>query len=344
MFAACLLLHCQVPVVWASTCVRDDAQELGSSIDPTASFDFKTKEESAICGDYYREHAQVWLEPEQRLANGVSWRLQVDAHSKTRIPRITWMPDHRSLLRANRMLDRVHGKAIFDASELEAKWQEDVKIDPTALPFVSDVANLYHQVDVALTYASSRFASYREIGYAAQGERYYPGFWKGVVLDLDQQTFFGIEACPGAEEPYGERFPDYDWSNPSSYKEVEESAVRYFTFGSLLHLCDEDQFRVFRALAVKWAKTAVAAEDPRSPYETVFCTSWAKDLATMDLPVLPMLGVSGLALHDVAAPRHLTSYRCPLGAVGVDPVIIPYRELAPLMTQGPLRNELLTLH
>jgi hypothetical protein len=324
-----------------STCVHVNGTELGSSLDPWASYDFKTKEESAICSEYFREHAHIRLRPEQRLANGVSWRLQVDDHTRTRIPRITWMSDHRSLLLANRMFEMVHGKAIFDAGEFEAKW---LKLDKSEDSFAADVSNVYDQGEVELTFAGQRFVSYREIGIAAQSGSYYTRFAKSQVLDLEHGTFSGVEACPRAKGPYGEGFPDYDWNKPESYKEAEDPAVRYFIFGSLLRLCDEERFRTFRAFAVKWAKAAIPAEDASRSPQADYCSAWAWDLATKDLPMRPVLGVSGLVLYDLDAPRGVRSYRCPSGAFQIDPVVIPYRELAPLMIPGPLRDELLALH
>jgi hypothetical protein len=74
------------------------------------------------------------------------------------------------------------------------------------------------------------------------------------------------------------------------------------------------------------------------------CKKWAKLLAEFEYPLAPVVTPTGLALYRgdvVDAPQNL---RCLWGAMNGDPVIIPYRELEPFMTPGPLRDELLALH
>src|SRR6266851_3287396 len=176
------------------------------------TYDVVNGEEGAKFEAYYRENAQVWLKPEQRLANGVSWRLLVDARTDMRMPRITWMPDRASLAAANKLFDRVHGAAIAEADDVERTWREEVEFWKKANPHHLDfsVADFIRQTDVTLTYASERFVSYREFGKIEWYYRQWDRITKGQVIDLVKGTSFGVEACPGEERLYGEY--DY-WEN-----------------------------------------------------------------------------------------------------------------------------------
>lgn len=66
---------------------------------------------------YYAKHAQASNSPEKRLANGVRWQLTTDRRTNIAIPRIVWMPNHKSRDIANRMLEMVHGGAMLFSKE-----------------------------------------------------------------------------------------------------------------------------------------------------------------------------------------------------------------------------------
>src|ERR1700737_5013194 len=72
-----------------------------------------TVPDQATWGAYYRKNARVRLGPEQRLPNGVTWRLHEDIRTKLAMPRVTWMPNTRSMRTANDMLDMVQGGAML---------------------------------------------------------------------------------------------------------------------------------------------------------------------------------------------------------------------------------------
>ena len=57
--------------------------------------------------------------------------------------------------------------------------------------------------------------------------------------------------------------------------------------------------------------------------------------------MLLVLTTSGLGLYDFDKPWWERQVRCPSGSNDSDPVIIPYRDLAPFLNPGPLRDELL---
>ena len=63
---------------------------------------------------YYRAHARISkLGLEQRLGNGVAWRVLTDGNTGKATPRITWMPDRQALMRANRLFDALQGAELY---------------------------------------------------------------------------------------------------------------------------------------------------------------------------------------------------------------------------------------
>ena len=61
---------------------------------------------------YYQEYAKVRLGRENRLANGVAWRLLTDVRTGLSVPRLTWMPDRDRLKIANGLFEAVHGELL----------------------------------------------------------------------------------------------------------------------------------------------------------------------------------------------------------------------------------------
>jgi hypothetical protein len=126
-------------------------------------------------------------------------------------------------------------------------------------------------------------------------------------------------------------------------KEHEGPGPRQFVFGDLLRLCDETRYAAFRALVIKSALALIAESESVASRVAPQCADWARDLVTADFPVVPILTVTGLALHDFRQVRAFLPFQCPTTPRGREPVVIPYRELAPLMTPGLLKDELLNL-
>src|SRR5262245_66055030 len=81
----------------------------GSILDGGWSIEEGVASDPATWAAYYRRQAHVRLGPEQRLPNGVSWRLHEDVDTKLALPRITWMPDAPSQRTANGLLEMVRG-------------------------------------------------------------------------------------------------------------------------------------------------------------------------------------------------------------------------------------------
>ena len=160
------------------------------------------KEDQGTWAAYYRSHARVRLGPEQRLPNGVSWRLHTDVGTGLAMPRITWMPDARRMRTANALFDMAQGAAMLvsraagrELDEEQARLRLDAKpIFQHGKPVV--------QTDVGLTYATSNLVSFIDLGYIVHEEG--NGTWnitRGLTFDLAARHVFGIEACSRQRHP-----------------------------------------------------------------------------------------------------------------------------------------------
>lgn len=81
---------------------------------------YHVKEDEATWAAYYKKNARVELGREQRLPNGVSWRLHLDVGTGLAMPRITWMPDLRRVRTANDILDRSRAASCCSPARLVA--------------------------------------------------------------------------------------------------------------------------------------------------------------------------------------------------------------------------------
>ena len=278
--------------------------------------------------EYYAEHVKVRLGPEQRLLNGVSWRLLIDQRTGIAMPRITWMPDRKSMAIANRMLEALQGRAV-EAARARAEYNRELvqkilkekpylKLSDLELrPFAHSVV----QKDIALTYATANFVSLVELAdITLPGANFNPRRMHGLILDLRRDLVLVAGACPGREE-YDGRSKDGD----------------FFQVGDLLKFCDEPSLDAFRNFIHDRAKPALAAaassKDP-------FIKRCRKPYLAIDQRFVFFLTPGGLAVHATEFWANALS-DCALRRSFVSTFVIPYRELEPFMQPGPLRDELL---
>lgn len=288
---------------------------------------------------YYAKHAQVGNSPEKRLANGVRWRLATDRRTHIAMPRIVWMPNDRSLRVANRMLEMTHGGAmLFSEQQQEGYWEQLRRYEEEGpfwagqskeerkrlFQFVrkSTPKRIVKQTDVALTYASARFVSLIDLGYIYTYEgTYIPRIVRSLTFDLEQRRIFTMQACP-----------------EGSFKRPGAIFTSTFRFASLLEICDQENLERFEAL--------VLAADDRAKS----LTTNSKDPLVQRCRKAPLeyeqeyvvyLAETGLAVHLLYFWVIADIGTCTLTLTARNPVIVPYRELEPLMTPGPLREELL---
>ncbi len=242
---------------------------------------------------YFFSNARIWLGREQRLSNGVAWRLQTDVGSNASAPRITWMADRQAMLRANRLFEAIHGLVLLDNEAAKFNGPQDNLPTP------------YHpttQTEVAVTYASSRWVSYVELGWEASEGTAVSRILTGRVLDLEEQTYFSIKSC----------------------------------FGNLLEICDDTSAKAFEALRAE--KTEAATKANRDPGAANCAAEMAR---SSHAPTFFLyLTQAVLAIHDTAFTFSAVRF-CALARNRINPAIIPYRDLAPFMKPGPLKDELL---
>ena len=199
---------------------------------------------------YYAKYAQVRNGQQKQLANGVRWRLATDRRTEIAIPRIVWMPDSRSRDVANRMLEMVHGGAMLFSSQQQEGFLAYLRIHeqegPPRFSGISEEDYRRHfrnvrelmpkrvvtQSDVALTYASTRYASLIDLGFMFNDQgNYLPRIIRGVTLDFERRQIFTMDACP-----------------KGSFKRPHAIYNPVFRFADLLEICDQASLERFETL------------------------------------------------------------------------------------------------
>lgn len=279
---------------------------------------------------HYARHAQISNGPERKLANGVRWRLATDRQTKIAMPRIVWMPDNTNRSAANRMLEMVHGGAILFAKQQQEGFLSYVKShegDEVSNRHFQHVRkhmpkHVVTQTDVALTYASNRFVSLIDLGFIFRDEgTLTPRIIRGLILDLNQQQIFTMEACP-----------------EGSFRRLHDPFHPTFRFSNLLEICDEASVTQFEA--------AVIAEDDRIREAAAgskdSLSEGCRDVSRRgEQEFVVYLAVGGLAVHLTQFGSNADTSICSLTLSARNPLIIPYRAVEPLMKPGALREELL---
>lgn len=265
---------------------------------------------------FYVGRAQRRFGMEQVLENGVVWRLETDAFSSLALPRIVQMPDSAASAKANRLLEALHGCLLVEYARDAAHWYrlaqetgESLGGVPPTLPRGRFISQPNSRL-VRLTYATSQLASLVEVRVdASEGNamRIEP---RGHVLDLDGGRAYSATPC--ADEGL-------------------------FRLGGLLDLCDRKSKSHFIAL---WSeelravtKTVAYRNDPLGP-------SCAQSLSiTNDYQFRGSVHFTpvGLAI-DAGHFEPNAAWQCLAVQTSVNPVVIPWRTLAPLLRAGPWRD------
>jgi len=288
---------------------------------------------------YYATHARIRHGPEKKLANGVRWQLATDRRTEIAMPRIVWMPDNRSRNVANQMLAMVHGGAMLFSKQQQEGFRAYLKIYEEKGPEWSGQSKENHaqhlravrelmpkrvvtQLDVALTYASTRYASLVDLGFIFRDEgNNLPRIIRGVTLDLERRQILTMEACP-----------------EGSFNRPGAIANPVFRFADLLEICDQASLERFEAL-VQAAEdgTKAALADSKDP---LVAGCWQTSIAD-EQEFVVYLAVGGMAVHLTQFWSNADTKSCPLKLSARNPLIVPYHKLEPLMKPGPLREELL---
>ena len=267
---------------------------------------------------YYQLHANVRLGREHRLGNGVAWRLLTDIRTGAAAPRITWMADRKSLLKANALFDAVHGDALLEYERLDVQRRYDELYDWQygQPPFVIKPPYFYPE-NVAVIYATSRLVSYvevrREVRMISMGIDVY-----GRVLDLEQGRIREIEGCGGS---------DYDWRN--------------FRFGELLDVCEDAAYESFMTLWADKVRQAIVKAQASGDELSEQCGESMGSLELDSRRMALYLTPAGVAVFNNYWIPNSAKYCAFYDDITVNPIILPYRELEPFMKPGPWRDELL---
>lgn len=263
---------------------------------------------------YYHLHASVQLGRELRLENGVAWRLLTDARTGTAVPRLTWMADRNSLLKANGLFDVVHGEALvgYDIQDIERRrlelygWRDSQPPKMTKPPYL--IPKL-----VAVTYATPRLVSYVEV-MERRWEFGSPRIdVRGRVLDLEQGQIMEIDACRDSAN---------EW--------------RDFRLGEWLEVCGDAAYDSFKALWARKIREAVAMARARGAALSAEAGDLPETLRRFNERIALYLTPAGLAVVDKTWGELRT-----FNDITVNPVILPYRELEPFMKSGRWSDELL---
>lgn len=260
---------------------------------------------------YFRKNAMLQLGREQRLRNGVSWRLVTDLRSGIAMPRLAWARDRRHLLAANRWLEEVQAGDVM----LEATWRRSVE-----QTYVSRVEHAIIQKEVALTYAGERLISLVSGGWFFSSGSHPATLQRGLTFDVETATMAQVTPCHGVENSPDGRSP-------------------LFTYGPFLDLCDMTTYRRFISLVKKIDDTRPVRHLAREVSDrSKGC--WLEDpeqpLVREDQGYTLYLTFTGLAVQVSGA-------ECPPVRTPDNPIIVPYRQLEPFLLPGPWRDELLAL-
>ncbi len=175
--------------------------------------------------EFYVAHAQPILGLEQRLTNGVAWRLVIDAATRLAAPRITWMPDKQAMQKANRMFEAIQGCSMLTYNGMAASFYAISKGRDVPRPRSGFIVQ---SIEVAtLSYATPNLVSAFEVVVEQTEAMMIPALI-GRVLDLKRDKIVSPERC-GDESGI--------WT-----------LATMFRFGDLLEVCDAETHARFVAL------------------------------------------------------------------------------------------------
>ncbi len=270
---------------------------------------------------YYRMNANVRLGREQRLANGVTWRVLTDIKTGAAAPRITWMDDPASQLKANDLFEAIHGEALVD-NELRDlnRLKADLRAWKGGHPSEWVVKPpFFYPEKIAVTYATSRLVSYfeirREVRLMSIGVDVY-----GRVLDLDQNRVREIKGC-------GRYDVDYDYAN--------------FRIGDWLDVCSDAAYGSFTALWEDKVLRGIQLAQARGDKLSQQCAESMGPLRPKGRRMALYLTPAGLGVFNQDWKGNSPKECAVRDNLTVNPVILTYRDLEPFMKPGPWRDELL---
>jgi hypothetical protein len=294
----------------------------GMAIAREPHWDYRADGNPPDWANHFEAHARLRLGPEQRLRNGVSWRMFIDLDTGAAMPRLTWMPSKRRLAAANRLLDMMQGGDMLAAVHYwhYAEAENDHRRQ-TGAPLLT-LKDVLEQRDIGLTYVGPRFMSLMEAVFFHPSGVIGDWFQQGLTFDLESDKIVEVAACPGAKKPYG-------------YSADDDPDAFLFQYGEWLQFCDRAAYSQFIAVVKEIADRSARHLPPPKDTELDRCQlSPDRPLIDEKREYLLYLTFEGLAVQ-------VSTKECPIQRTVDNPVIVPYRQLEPFMRAGPLRDELL---
>jgi len=267
---------------------------------------------------FYRSWADPTRGASQTLGAG-QWVLETDRKTPLAYPRLLSLSDGASVTRANAALEAMHGRILKMAYQTNSALTHTRfgELD-TGFDFLVDLQT------VKATYLSSTTLSLVAIGEEASGGNGANILVRGAVVDIARGGIFTIRSCH------------------------DERRRPFFTFGSLLTVCDDDRLEAFRALwreqgRIVQAQVPIVPKPMLRPNELTqedcrpLVLGYIDELSLFSLYLMP----TGLAVHNAlgAGAWEVACVTDPHSPFF--PVVIPWQKLAPLMNAGPLKDELL---
>lgn len=312
------------------------AIRLGQLLSPASIHHDDTGMEGGNCADYFRRHAKIQLGVERRLSNGISWRLQTDTISGVSLPRFTWMPRAQGLRVANLALDALHGDLLFAVASANDEIRRINRSRRLLGSLPLPLGHPLDQVITEVTYASSMLISMIDIGYwEAEGNSPLTRM-SGMTIDLEEGRLYEKAPCPNeGQTVVGE-----------NGKRVEG----FFRFGDLLTVCDHAAYRKFMNLLRASAENAAGRVTESEQSAVAECLQHYRrpvpkiDEGDREEVLALYLTFEGLAVQSAFDDfSNAKNGNCTTQRSAINPVVIPYHDLEPLMLPGPWRNELLRL-
>lgn len=311
-----LVLRALVFVVVALWGIPSDAESIFMSLSNSA-VSFGSRPPDGKDAGFYRSWAQPVQGDPKTLGAG-QWTLETDRKTRLAYPRLVALANGASVARANAALQAMHGRTLKMAYRVTSVLSRK--------PFGelhTDFDILVHFYTVKATYLSPSTFS-----LVATGEEEHEGngayvLVRGAAVDIASGRIFTINSCH------------------------EERRRPFFTFGSLLTVCDDGKLEAFRTL---WREQARILHGGVPRVHTVLRPN---ELTQEDCRALVLSNIdnatffslyltpSGLAVHNAFSTGAWENECYTARDSPFFPVVIPWQKLAPLLNPGPLRDELL---
>jgi hypothetical protein len=266
---------------------------------------------------FYRSWAQPIRDSPKNMGAS-QWILETDRKTRLAYPRLVALANGASVARANVALEAMHGRILKMAYRVTSVLSRAPFGD---LDTSFDILVQFYTVKA--TYLSPSTLSLVAIGEEAhEGNGAYV-LVRGAALDIASGKIFTINSCH------------------------EERRRPFFTFGPLLTVCDDGKLEAFRTLwreQARLLRSQVPAVQHR-PNEITQEDCRELVLSNIDNATFFSLYLTpgGLAVHNAFSTGAWENECYTARDSPFFPVVIPWQKLAPLMTPGPLRNELLAL-